>query len=243
MVCRIGVTINSNTSFRISLGIHVLIMPSSNPLSFLRPLYDIAVWQFLLMFGCVSQRERTGQSDHVKFTYGMHEVVANFLCKLLEVQAFNHLQQKVVESEAKVATGNWVIEELATKELVQWCQDQWRRKNPCLRENATAYAVNVPLTVAWLDNIPLCYNCGIPCPYCREELGKEVSTEMSTIRALLSYDDIHASTTGEEDEGDPIAIEFGPETESEEVPARDSDKPQTPNPRMRLRPRKAAKLN
>ena len=170
-------------------------------------------------------------------------MVANFLCKLLEVQAFNHLQQKVVESEAKVATGNWVIGELATKELVQWCQDQWRRKNPCLRENATAHAVNDPLTVAWFDNIPLCYNCGIPCPYCREELGKEVLTEMSTIRALLSYDDIHASTTGVEDEGDPIAIKLGPEMESEEVPARDSDKPQTPNPRMRLRLRKAAKLN
>lgn len=57
------------------------------------------------MFGCVSQRKRTGQSDHVKFTYGMHEVVANFLCKLLEVQAFNHLQEKVLENKAKVATG------------------------------------------------------------------------------------------------------------------------------------------
>ena len=98
-------------------------MPSSNPLSFLRPLYDIAVWQFLLMFGCIGKRSRTGKPDHVKFTYSMHEVVANFLCKLLEVQAFNHLQQKVLETEAKVATGNWVIGEQATKELVQWCQD------------------------------------------------------------------------------------------------------------------------
>ena len=226
----------------ILFSIRVNIMPSSNPLSFLRPLYDIAVWQFLLMFGCIGQRSRTGKPDHVKFTYGMHEVVANFLCKLLEVQAFNHLQQKVLETEAKVATGNWVIGEQATEELVQWCQDQWRRKNPCLRESATAYAVNDPLTVAWYDNIPLCYNCGIPCPNCREELGKEVPTEMSTVRALLSYDDIHASTT-EEDEDVPNAMEQDEERESEGVLTKDSETPLAPQPRMRLRPRKAAKRN
>ena len=100
------------------------------------------------MFGCVGKRSRTGKPDHMKFTYCMHVVVANFLCKLLEVQAFNHLQQKVLEIEAMVATGNWVIGEEATKELVQWCQDQWRRKDPYLWESATAYAVNAPLTVA-----------------------------------------------------------------------------------------------
>lgn len=46
------------------------------------------------------------------------------------------------------------------------------------------------------------------------------------IWALLSYDDIHASTSGE-DEGDPIAMEHGPETESEEVPPRDSETPKS----------------
>jgi len=160
----------------------------------------------------------------------------------LEVQAFSHLQQKLLETEAKVATGNWVLGGQATKELVQWCQDQWRRKNPCLRESATAYAVNDPLTVAWYDNIPLCYNCGIPCPNCREELGKEVPTEMSTLRALLSYEDIHASNTGEDDD-DPNTMAEDQEPESGGVPARDSETPPTPQPRMRLRPRKAAKLN
>ena len=100
------------------------------------------------MFGCVGKRSCTGKPDHMKFTYGMHVVVVNFLCKLLEVQAFNHLQQKVLETEAMVATGNWVIGEQATKELVQWCQDQWRRKNPYLWESATAYAVDAPLAVA-----------------------------------------------------------------------------------------------
>ena len=159
----------------------------------------------------------------------MHEGVANFLCKLLEVQAFNHLQQKVLETEAMVATGNWVIGEQATKELVQWCQDQWRRKKPWLRESVTAYAVNDPLTVAWYDNIPLCYNCGIPCPNCREELRKEVPKEMSTVQALLSYEDIHASTT-EEDEDDSNAMELDQVPESEGVLAKDSETLLTPQP-------------
>ena len=242
--CCLGVTVTSNTIPR-GPGLNILfvdefVMPSSNPLSFLRPLYDIAVWQFLLMFGCISQRSRTGQPDHLKFTYGMHEVVANFLCKLLEVQAVNHLQQNVLKTEAKVATGNWVIGQQATKELVQWCQDQWRRKNPCLRESATAYAVNDPLSVAWYENIPLCYNCGIPCPNCREEMGTEAPAEMSTVRALLDYENIHASTI-REDEDDPIGMQQEPESGG--VPPEDRETPQTPpQPRVRLRPRKVAKL-
>ena len=77
-------------------------MPSSNPLAFLRPLYDIAVWQFLLMSGQKSKRLRTGQPDRVKFTFGMHKVVANFICKLLEFQAFNHLKQKMLRKPNKL---------------------------------------------------------------------------------------------------------------------------------------------
>ena len=102
-------------------------MPSSNPLAFLRPLYDIAVWQFLLiiMSGQKSKRLRTGQPDHVKFTFGMHKVVANFICKLLEFQAFIHLKQKILETEAKQATGNWSVGEEATDKMIHWCQDQW----------------------------------------------------------------------------------------------------------------------
>lgn len=65
---------------------------------------------------------------------------------------------------------------------------------------------------------------------------------MSTVRALLSYDDIHASTT-EEDEDVPNAMEQDEERESEGVLTKDSETPLTPQPRMRLRPRKAAKRN
>ena len=105
-------------------------MPSSNPLAFLRPLYDIAVWQFLLMSGQKSKRLRTGQPDHVKFTFGMHKVVANFICKLLEFQAFNHLKQKILETEAKQATGNWSVGEQATDQMIHWCQVICRWKCP-----------------------------------------------------------------------------------------------------------------
>ena len=62
----------------------------------------------------------------------MHEVVANFLCKLLEVRAFDHLQSKLLGEEVKAATGNWEVGQRASTKLVEWCQDQWRRKDPCL---------------------------------------------------------------------------------------------------------------
>lgn len=78
-------------------------MPSSNPLSFLRPLYDIAVWQFILMSGNhhATAGGESPRNKHIKFTRKMHEVVANFLCKLLEVRAFNHLQTKLLGEQEK----------------------------------------------------------------------------------------------------------------------------------------------
>lgn len=92
-------------------------MPLSNPLAFLRPLYDIVVWQFLLMSGQKSERLRTGQPDHVKFMFGMHKVVANFIWKLLEFQAYNHLKQNILETEA-----NKLLEigHLGNRQLTKW---------------------------------------------------------------------------------------------------------------------------
>ena len=111
-------------------------MPSSNPLSFLRPLYDIAVWQFILMSGYhATSGGESPRNTHIKFTWKMHEVVANFLCKLLEVRAFDHLQSKLLGEEVKSATGNWEVGQRATTKLVEWCQDQWRRKDPRLPRN------------------------------------------------------------------------------------------------------------
>ena len=192
-------------------------MPSSNPLAFLRPLYDIAVWQFLFMSGQKSECLRTGQPDHVKFTFGMHKVVANFICKLLEFQAFNHLKQKILETEAKQATDKMI---------------HWRRKRPCFLDTATPFADNEPMTVAWNTNIPVCFNCEIPCSNCMEELNEDMPMEMSTARALMSYEEIHQPAAHHPDDGHPSSEEDISDNELE-LRVRE-----TPQLQMRLRSRK-----
>jgi len=94
-------------------------MPSSNPLAFLRLLYDIAIWQFLKMLG--ASEENGG--EHGRFTYKMHEVVAYFPCNLLQARAFSHIREQMNFPEAKSATENW-SEGKPIKKMVEWCQDQ-----------------------------------------------------------------------------------------------------------------------
>ena len=137
-------------------------MPKSNHLPFLRPLYDIAVWQFILMIGA---------RENLKFTYKMHMVVANFVCKLLETRPFSHLKEKMLEEEVKHLTENWKPGEKATTKIVEWCQDQWRRKEPSYPNKKSAYALNEPSTLPWFVDMPVCFNCGVPCPECRTEHG------------------------------------------------------------------------
>jgi len=207
-------------------------MPSSNPLSFLRPLYDIAVWQFILMSGNhhATAGGESPRNKHIKFTRKMHEAVANFLCKLLEVRAFNHLQTKLLGEEEKKATGNWQVGESATTKLVEWCQDQWRRKDPRLPRSNAAFAENEPLTVPWFDNIPVCHRCGVPCPSCRIQLGSELPSEMSTARAILNYDDIHENINQNTDDGDDDEQAGNAPNEPE-----DRTRPASPPSRMQLR--------
>lgn len=195
-------------------------MPATNPLSFLRPLYDIAVWQFILMCGYTQKEDR-----RLKFTWKMHEVVANFLCKLLEVRAFDHLQSKLISEEVKTATGNWEVGQRASRKLVEWCQDQWRRKDPCPPRSDQAYAENEPSTLPWFNNIPVCHNCGVPCPSCRSELASELPLEMSTARAILCFDDIHKNINKNSGDDDRAS------KEAEECPP-------SPQVRMQLRSRK-----
>ena len=83
--------------------------------------------------------------------------------------AFEHLKEKLKEDKAKQVTGSWNTEDKATKEMVRWCQDQWRRNKFCFPE-ATDYVINVPSTMCWIANVPVCFKCGTPCPNCREEL-------------------------------------------------------------------------
>ena len=114
-----------------------------------------------------------------------------FLCKLLEVQAFEHLKSKLTKEEVKVATGDWEVGERATKRLVEWCKDQWRRKEPIHPHNQILYTVHEPATLPWFHNIPLCHRCGVPCPSCRDELGYDLPSEMSTAQAIVCFDAIH----------------------------------------------------
>lgn len=215
-------------------------MPSSNPLSFLRPLYDIAVWQFILMSGykAISGRE-SPRNTHIKFTWKMHEVVANFLCKLLEVRAFDHLQSQLLGEEVKSATGNWEVGKIATTKLVEWCQDQWRRKDPRLPGSNAAYFENEPLTIPWFDNIPVCHRCGVPCPSCRNELASELPSEMSTARAILNFDDIHENNqnAGDDENADKNDDERGNE-QGGNAPKEPEYCPTSPQMRMQLRSRK-----
>ena len=124
----------------------------------------------------------TSTKEKVKFTYKMHEVVANFVCKLLETRPFSHLKEKMVEEEVKAKTGNWMPGEKATGKLTEWCQDQWRRKDPSYPSNDVAYSVNEPSIMPWFVDMPVCFNYGVPCPECRTELGLEIPEEMSTAK-------------------------------------------------------------
>lgn len=44
----------------------------------------------------------------------------------------------------------------------------------------------------WFDDMPVCFNCGVPCPESRSELSRDLPIEMSTAHALLEFDEIHA---------------------------------------------------
>lgn len=159
-------------------------MPATNPLAFLRPLYDLAVWQFLLMIGA-RQRE---DGHRVTMTYKMHEVVACFMCKLLQARAFRHLIDKMKAQEVRTATGGWEEGENPTKKLIEWCQDQWRRKKPFLPEDKEMHTEphQIYIVPHFTENaMPLCYSCGTPCPKCRDELGLSVPVEMLTAHSLL----------------------------------------------------------
>jgi len=61
-------------------------------LDFLRPLYDIAIWQFLIMGKFVAAGDKGNVT--IAMTYRMHEVVANILHKLLTLKAFQVRYQK-----------------------------------------------------------------------------------------------------------------------------------------------------
>ena len=46
-------------------------------------------------------------------------------------------------------------------------------------------------TPLFSECLPLCYNCGTPCPECSQELGLGLPSELQTAQALKDYDQIH----------------------------------------------------
>ena len=87
--------------------------------------------------------------------------------------------------------GGWKPGDRATKKMIEWCQDQWRRKDPAYPKENCAFSVNEPCTMPWFDDIAVCFNCGIPFPECRTELGEYIPQEMFTAHALLHFEEIH----------------------------------------------------
>lgn len=169
-------------------------MPSTNRLHFMRQLYDIALWQYFLLAGLSVPK---GKNLKVVFTRRKHKIVASLMCKLLEAEAFVHLQKKLTDRDVQIAMGFWKPGETVTEEIVTWCQDQWRRKLPIYSENE--YLLNNAPTSAvtiFGKSMPVCHKCGIPCPECRTRLGKEMPEEMDTAKSFLNYDSIHSHVDG-----------------------------------------------
>ena len=153
----------------------------------------------------------------------MHEVVANFVCKLLDAKPFDHLKARMEDEEAQIATDGWKPGEKATKKMIEWCQDQWRRKTPAYPTDDRAFSANEPCTMPWFDDMPVCFNCGVPCPECRTELEADIPMEMSTAHAILDYEKIHAElgkSTEEISENESSAVESQRSVESSEVTTR-----------------------
>lgn len=90
-------------------------MPAGS-LHFLRPLYDIARWQYLLMAGKCTKENR---NQKVKMTEREHEIIANFLCKLLSLPAYSHLMDLLVNDDAQKACGSWNVGQKPTEKLVR----------------------------------------------------------------------------------------------------------------------------
>lgn len=176
-------------------------MPAGK-LSFLRPLYDIAVWQFLIMSN-LTRNELKKQDKSKRLSDGkpvlsleMQIKIANIMCRLLTTTTFKHLLEHFDEKVDKV-TGGWKPEEPATAKLAEWCQDQWRRKQPVLpRTEFTRSYLCMPL---FSECVPLCVKCATPCPDCCQELGRNIPPELTALRDRASHDE----DEGEKDSEQP----------------------------------------
>ena len=156
-------------------------MPAGS-LHFLRPLYDIARWQYLLMSGKCTTGQRIIKK--VKMVQREHEIIAQFLCKLLSLPCYDHLIESLDGSEdTKQACGYWKVGERPTKNLVRWYQDQWRRMRPILNYNKARFPAS-STSVRPSLRLPCCHMCGALCQECAQEIGGEIPRNEMECRIL-----------------------------------------------------------
>lgn len=131
-------------------------------------------------------------------SFDMQMKVANIMCKLITTPTFDHLMPKMETEDVKKATGGWAPGCKATKQLGEWCQDQWRRKQPVLPKSKVQKSYLC--TPLFSESLPLCYSCGTPCPECCEELGHGLPPELQTAIAIKDYEQIHEHAQSKETE-------------------------------------------
>ena len=136
----------------------------------------------------------------------MHQVVANFVCKLFEARPFDHLKARMEEAEVKTATEGWKPGDRPTKRMIKWSQDQWQEKDPAHPKENCAFSVNKPCTMPWFNDMPVCLNCGVPCPECGTELGEDIPQELSTALALLYFGAIREELNEEDALSEPREV-------------------------------------
>lgn len=121
----------------------------------------------------------------------MHKVVGNLFYKLLETRLINHFKERMMEDKIKAFTDYWVPGDKATGKLVEWCQDQWQKKESWYPNMDHAYALNEASTLP--VDIPACFNCEVPCPKCRTELGSDIPKEMTMVNVTLNVEQMPQS--------------------------------------------------
>ena len=103
-------------------------------------------------YKAISGRE-SPRNMHIKFTWKMHKVVANFLCKPLEVHAFDHLQSQLLGKEVKLGTGNWEVGQIATTSVEITSHNHNNHISFNIIYLWAKYGQTVVTRVNWLANI------------------------------------------------------------------------------------------
>jgi len=82
---------------------------------------------------------------------------------------FQHVRIKLEKNRDAADYILWDPETKPSKEMVKWCQDQWRRKRSTLVNHAVHFFPG-KWCQTLIDGTPTCHSCGATCPSCRVEL-------------------------------------------------------------------------